>query len=156
MARDPAAAQAERAPAIRPDYLLVADNISSLIVLLGADGAVESCNRAVLEYVGATLEEIRGWASSKLVHPDDMSGVIDRVRRSLEGGEWALSGHRLRRADGVYRWFQVCWEPLRNNQGEVVQWYLLHTDIDNLKRAESLLAGEKRLLEMIALGRPQH
>jgi PAS domain S-box-containing protein len=36
---------------------------------------------------------------------------------------------------------------------ETAAWYLLHTDIDDWKRAEALLAGEKQLLEMVASGR---
>jgi PAS domain S-box-containing protein len=154
MANDPAAARPERAPAIRPDYQLVADSIPALIGVVGPDGTVESCNRAVLEYFGATLDEIQGWASSALIHPDDIQGVIGSQKRSWEAGAWLVSEHRLRRADGVYRWFHVYGEPLKNSQGEIVQWYLLQTDIDDLKRAERLLAGEKRLLEMVALGRP--
>ena len=154
MAKDPAAAPAERVPAIRPDYLLVADSVPGLIGVIGPDGAVESCNRAVLEYFGATLEEIQGWASSKLVHPDDIPDVIAAQKRARETGERLLNEHRLLRADGVYRWFQIHGEPLRNAEGEIAQWYMLQTDIDDLKRAERLLAGEKRLLEMIAVGRP--
>jgi signal transduction histidine kinase len=42
--------------------------------------------------------------------------------------------------------------PLRDADGRIVLWYLLHTDIDDRKRAEALLAGEKRLLEMVASG----
>jgi PAS domain S-box-containing protein len=156
MAKDLAVAPAERVPAIRPEYLLVADGIPGLIAITGPDGAIESCNRAVLEYFGATLEEIQGWATSKLVHPDDIPAVIVRQKRSMATGERLSSEHRLLRADGVYRWFQICGEPLRNDRGEIVQWYQLQTDIDDLKRAESLLAGEKRLLEMVALGRPLH
>jgi PAS domain S-box-containing protein len=149
-------APAERVPGIRPDYLLIADCIPGLIGITGPDGAVESCNRAVLEYYGVTLEAIQGWASSKLVHPDDIPGMIAKQKRSLETGERLLSEIRLLRADGVYRWFQIHGEPLRNSRGEIVQWYVLQTDIDDRKCAESLLAGEKRLLEMVALGRPLH
>jgi PAS domain S-box-containing protein len=156
MAKDLAVAPVEREPAIRPDYLLVADSIPGLIGITGPDGAVESCNRAVLEYYDATLEEIQAWASSKLIHPDDIPAVIERQKRALETGERLLSEHRQLRADGVYRWFQICGEPVRNAEGEIVQWYVLQTDIDDLKRAERLLAGEKRLLEMVALGRPLH
>jgi len=156
MAKDLAVAPVERVPHIRPDYLLVADSVPALIGVIAADGAVESCNRAVLEYFGATLEEIKGWTTSKLVHPDDIPAEIARQKHALETGERMLSEHRLRRADGVYRWFQIHGEPLRNSEGEIVQWYMLQTDIDDLKRAESQLAGEKRLLEMVALGRPLH
>jgi len=156
MARDLAVAPTERVPAIRPDYLLIADCIPGLIGITGPDGAVESCNRAVLEYYDVTLEAIQGWASSKLIHPDDIPAMIARQKRSVETGEPLLNEIRLLRADGVYRWFQIHGEPLRDSQGEIVQWYVLQTDIDDLKRAETMLAGEKRLLEMVALGRPLH
>ena len=154
MAKDLAVAPVERVPAIRPDFLLVADSIPALIGVIAPDGAVEGVNRAVLDYFGATLEEIKGWATSKLVHPDDIPEVIAAQKHAFETGERILNEHRLRRADGVYRWHRIYGEPLRNSEGEIVQWYMLQTDIDDLKRAESLLAGEKRLLEMVALGRP--
>ena len=44
--------------------------------------------------------------------------------------------------------------PLRDAEGRIVYWYLLQSDIDDRTRAESLLAGEKRLLELIARGVP--
>ncbi|HKC80258.1 MAG TPA: PAS domain-containing protein, partial [Gemmatimonadaceae bacterium] len=154
--KDLAVAPIEDVPAIRPDYLLVADSVPALIGVIAPDGAVEGVNRAVLDYFGASLEEIKGWATSKLVHPDDIPAVIASQKHSFETGERLLSEHRLLRADGVYRWFKIYGEPLRNAEGEIVQWYMLQTDIDDLKRAESLLSGEKRLLEMVALGRPLH
>src|ERR1700686_4394177 len=36
--------------------------------------------------------------------------------------------------------------------GRIVLWYLLQTDVDDRKRSEALLAGEKQLLEMVAGG----
>src|ERR1700680_1248612 len=107
MAKDLATATVERVPVIRPDYLLVADSIPGLIGITGPDGAVESCNRAVLEYYGATLAEIQGWAGSTLCHPDDIPGMIVKQKRSVETGESLLNEIRLLRADGVYRWFQI-------------------------------------------------
>ncbi len=62
--------------------------------------------------------------------------------------------HRMRRADGVYRWFHVRGLPLRDAQGHITRWYLLHTDIDDRRRAEARLSGEKRLLELVAGGHP--
>src|SRR5262249_50914874 len=61
---------------------------------------------------------------------------------------------RRRRADGVYRWLHLHAFPLRDAQGRVALWYRLHIDIEDQKRAEALLAGEKLLLEMVASGRP--
>src|SRR5260370_21891678 len=65
----------------------------------------------------------------------------------LEGGEIEA---RLRRYDGEYRWFLFRAEPVRDNHGNIFKWYGANTDIEDRKRAEALLAAEKRTLEMIA------
>jgi len=101
MAKDLAVPPVERVPPIRPDYLLVGDSIPALIGVVAPDGAVEGVNWAVLEYFGATLEEVKGWATSKLVHPDDIPAVIASQKHSFETGERLLSEHRLLRADGL-------------------------------------------------------
>ena len=44
--------------------------------------------------------------------------------------------------------------PLRNEQGKILKWYGTAIDIEDRKRAEALLAGEKRVLEMVAKGDP--
>jgi len=85
-------------------------------------------------------------------HPDDGAGVLAAWRRSVETGLPCDVECRRRRADGVYRWFHMRGFPLRDTEGRIVLWYLLHTDIDDRKRADALLAGEKRLLEMVAGG----
>ena len=59
---------------------------------------------------------------------------------------------RLRRSDGIYRWFLFRVEPLRDEAREVVEWYGTATDIEDRKQTESLRAIEKRTLEMIADG----
>jgi PAS domain S-box-containing protein len=53
-----------------------------------------------------------------------------------------------------YRWFLFRAEPVRDDHGDIVKWYGANTDIEERKRAESLLAAEKRTLEMIAAGAP--
>src|SRR5215469_612152 len=64
----------------------------------------------------------------------------------------AQSKVRHRYANGEYRWFLTRGLPLRDEHGNIVKWYGLLTDIEDRKRAECLLAGEKRILEMVAKG----
>ena len=59
-----------------------------------------------------------------------------------------------RRADGEYCWFLVRRVPLRDETGNILKWYGVFTDIDDRKRAEALIAGEKRVLELVAKGDP--
>jgi PAS domain S-box-containing protein len=128
------------------------DSIPALCALMTPAGELELVNRQILEYFGATLEELKGWATGYCFHPEDRPDALARWRESLETGHPYESEARLRRADGVYRWFHMRSLPLRDTEGRIVVWYLLHTDVDDRKRAEALLAGEKRLLEMVASG----
>ena len=78
--------------------------------------------------------------------------MIDKWQALLASGEPGEIETRLRRYDGEYRWFLFRAEPFRDELGNVVRWYGTNTDIENLKRTESLLAAEKRTLEMISSG----
>jgi signal transduction histidine kinase len=56
---------------------------------------------------------------------------------------------RLRRADGEYRWFLVRTEPQRDEQGKIVKWYGVSTDIDDRKRAEQAVKESQQLLHLV-------
>jgi PAS domain S-box-containing protein len=117
----------------------IVDNIPGLVATQGAMGEVEFLNRQTLEYFGKTNEELKNWALIGAVHPDDLPHVIEVRKKSLETGQIYDVEHRCRRADGVYRWFQVRGLPVRDTQNHITAWYLLLTDIDDRKRAEEAL-----------------
>ncbi len=68
------------------------------------------------------------------------------VRASGEPGEIEA---RLRRHDGVFRWFLVRAEPLRDETGKIVKWYAISTDIEDRKQAEEKLRQDERELRRI-------
>jgi PAS domain S-box-containing protein len=117
----------------------IADNIPALIALMKPNGEVETVNRQTREYFGATLEELIHWASADAVHPEDLPRVIAAWSRSVATEEPYDIEHRVRRADGVYRWFHLRGLPARDSEGRVVRWCVLQTDIDDRKRAEDEL-----------------
>lgn len=133
-------------------YHSITDTIPAMIFVMAPTGELESANQHVLEYVGTTLEELKGWKSGNLVHPDDYASVIAAWDRSIATGKPYDMEQRMRRADGVYRWFHVRGMPRRDVRGNIVRWYMIETDIDDRRRAETLLTGEKHLLEMTAAG----
>ena len=112
-------------------------------------GEVEFLNRQTLEYFGKTSEELKNWSLIGAVHPDDLPRVIDARRKSIETGQIYDVEHRCRRADGVYRWFQVRGLPVRNAEGTITAWYLLLTDIDDRKKAEEALQSNERNLSLM-------
>jgi PAS domain S-box-containing protein len=125
---------------------LIVDTIPGLVCTMSAAGEVRLLNRQVLEYFGKTAEELKNWATSDAVHPDDLPCLIDAWRHSVETGQPYEYEHRQRRADGLYRWFQARGLPLRDTEGRITGWYLLLTDIDDRKKAEEELHRSKAYL----------
>ena len=101
---------------------------------------------------GATAEELQGRALTESVHPDDLPNVMAAWGRSIPACRPYSVEARRRRVDGVYRWFEMHGFPLQDAGGRVACWYVHDRDIDDQKRAEALLAGEKQFLEMVASG----
>src|SRR5947209_14101533 len=62
---------------------------------------------------------------------------------------------RLRRHDGVYRWFLIRVEPFRDEHGRLVRWYGTSTDIDALKQTQERLREEEQELRRITDAIPQ-
>ena len=137
------------------DFQSVIDSIPALIAMMTPDGVLESANRHTLEYLGATLEELKEWTTSDTVHPADLPAVLAAWMQAVDTGEPYDIEHRIRRADGSYHWFHVRGLPLRDAEGRITRWCVVETDVEDRKRAAALLAGEKRLLEMVVRGRPQ-
>jgi PAS domain S-box-containing protein len=125
------------------------DGISALVAVLTPDGALEFVNRQLLEYFGKTLEELKEWATTDAVHPDDLPRVIAVWTRSIESGEPYDVELRQRRADGVYRWFHVQGLPVRDAKGCIVRWCVLQTDVDERKHAEEALRESERELRQL-------
>jgi hypothetical protein len=130
----------ERALQEREHELLgIIETIPSMLWSVSPTGETTYLSQRVLDYCGASSEELvnRGW--EKFIHPDDVEETTKAFNRAISSGESYSAIHRLRRADGEYRWHHSMGEPLRDSQGKIIQWYGLATDIDGRKRAEDHL-----------------
>jgi PAS domain S-box-containing protein len=137
---------------LKEQLRLVIDSMPALSSVSLPDGTVEFVNHQVLEYTGLRREEAQGSGGWTTVHPHDRAAFKEARRTAFVRKEPLEIEARLRRADGVYRWFLVRSAPMRDAEGRIIRWYSVLTDIEDRKVAEALLAGEKRLLEMMARG----
>ncbi len=135
--------------AAEPSYRLIVDTIPALIATMTSAGEVEHVNRQVLEYFGRTTGELRKWGTTDAVHPDDLPAVVAAWQQAVATGQPYEIEHRMRRADGVYRWFQLRGVPLHDDGGRVARWYVLMTDIDRRKQSEARLRSSLDEIERL-------
>jgi formate hydrogenlyase transcriptional activator len=127
----------------------VIDTIPALVWCDLADGPNEFLNKRWHEYTGLSPEESHGWGWQATFHPEDLPPLMEKWRELLASGEPGEIEARIRRHDGVYRWFLIRVEPFRDENGRLARWYGTSTDIDNLKQTEKKLKEEERELRQL-------
>ncbi len=115
---------------------LVVDTIPSLVARTRPDGSLDFINQRWREYVGLPIEEVKDWAWTDALHPEDRDRFVAQWNAARSSGEPLESEARMRRADGDYRWLWIHVVPLRDAEGTIVNWYGTSTDIEERKRAE--------------------
>jgi PAS domain S-box-containing protein len=111
------------------------DGIAGLVAIVTPNGEIETVNRQCLEYFGRSLEEQKDWVATDMVHPEDLPHMLDNFKRAIASEIPYHFEQRLRRFDGEYRWFDTRGEAVRDDNGRVVRWYVLMTDIEDRTRA---------------------
>src|SRR5215831_16824377 len=132
---------------------LITNVIPTFIHVLRSDGSVLYVNQAVLGYTGLTLDDVRKEDyRARVFHPEDVERLREERREALTRPVPFENEQRVLGKDGKYRWFLIRYNPLLDEQGRVDRWYVAAFDIEDRKQAETLLAGEKQFLEMVARG----
>jgi PAS domain S-box-containing protein len=124
----------------------VLDLAPQLIAVFGKDRERLYANRTSLDYFGVTLDEWRDIRPAAVAHPDDAKRLLSEWDRTTSNGSAFEIEVRFRRNDGVYRWFLIRCNPVRDDQGQVLRWYGACTDIEERKRAEERLHQENAAL----------
>ena len=112
---------------------LTFDTMPAIAWSASADGSAEFFNQNYLNYVGLPLEQVLGWGWTAVVHPDDLTGLGQTWQTLLASGKAGEAEARLRRHDGNYRWFLFRTSPLHDENGNIVKWYGVNTDIEDRK-----------------------
>ena len=81
-----------------------------------------------------------------VTHPDDVEKLKAGIAEALSQGEPFAMEARMRRHDGVYRWFLYQISPLRDEQERIVRWCGTRIDIEDRKRAEDRTQRENLVL----------
>ena len=139
------------------DFRTLAEAVPQIVWVTRPDGGTTYLNQRWMDYTGLTLEDGLGLGWLTPFHPEDRQRASDAWHRATTTlGIYSIEA-RLRRADGVYRWWLIRGVPLKNAAGNLIKWFGTCTDIHELKVAEldfshtnqSLRESERRFTDLL-------
>ncbi|MGE5095206.1 MAG: PAS domain-containing protein [Betaproteobacteria bacterium] len=131
----------------------LANTIPQLAWMANANGYIHWYNDRWYQYTGTTPEQMEGWGWQQVHHPKELPWVLDLWKRSLDTGAPFEMTFPLRGKDGAFRPFLTRVEPLRDEDGRIVQWFGTNTDVSELEQAQrNLRAAEERLRIAVLAG----
>lgn len=128
-------------------YRQLADSLPQLVWETDAKGNQTYASRRWKEFTGLDPENTDTF--EKMVHPDDMAGIIKVWSECLATGTTYRYEVRLKSKEGNYHWFQVHGEPLYNNEKEIEKWIGAFTDITERKLAEEKLKESEQYFRQL-------
>jgi PAS domain S-box-containing protein len=114
------------------------------------DGETDFVNQRRMDFTGPILD----WR--RIVHPDDQAGHAQRWAEAIRTRSPFENELRVRRVDGIYRWFLIRVAPLCDDRGAVIKWFGCNTDIEDRRRAEQQVAAAERELRAAIDTIPTH
>lgn len=130
-------------------YRNLAEAIPQLVWTCQPNGSCDFLSKQWVDYTGISEQEQLGnaWLGNVL-HPDDRLRSEGAWLDAIAGtAEYDLE-YRLRRHDGVYRWFKARGVPVRDGDGRIAKWFGTSTDIEDRKQIEQdreMLLGSERV-----------
>jgi PAS domain S-box-containing protein len=125
----------------------IVDLAPQLVSVYGPGHERLYANRMMLDYLGISLDEWLQRSTGTHTHPDDLERAKACRDRALGSGSAYDVELRLRKHDGSYRWFLARYNPVRDDKGQIMRWYVAGTDIEDRKRAEEKLQQENAALK---------
>jgi len=116
------------------------ETIPQMLWSADKDGAIDYCNRRVLDYTGLSTQQVRGGGWMKVVHRDDLERMTQAWTVAVSTGEpFQYEFRCLRAADQRYRWCISSALPLRDQEGRVIKWFGSVVDLHDWKEAQEAL-----------------
>jgi PAS domain S-box-containing protein len=134
----------ERLRESESNFRALANSIPQLAWMADRTGRVFWYNERWYAYTGTTPEEMKGPEWKKVLHPDHLQRVVDRILAAFATGSRWEDTFPLRSSTGEYRWFLSRALPISDDTGAVVRWFGTNTDITEQIEAA---AEHERLLE---------
>ncbi len=128
---------------------------ASIIWTTSPTGEFDEPQPAWARFTGQSEESLHGWGWLEILHPDDRAATAEAWAHAVAGRTPYESEHRVRQADGEWRYMEAHAVPILDEDGAVREWVGTHTDITDRKQAEAEVAAAKESAEAANLAKSQ-
>jgi PAS domain S-box-containing protein len=128
-------------------YRQTLESIPGMVFTTRPDGYCDYQSQQWADYTGVPMGEQVGEGWNQLLHPDDRARTYAAWRDAVEGRAPYDLEYRVRRHDGQYEWFRVIGRPIRDGSGQIVRWFGVAANINDLKQTEQQLVELNASLE---------
>jgi len=127
----------------------LAESLPQLVWTCDANGRCDYVSRQWVTYSGVCVEQQIGCSWMTLVHPQEHSTVAERWKDALDAGAEFHMEQRMRRHDGVYRWFDSRLVPIRDSSDRNSKWVGSSTDVNESREMSEALAQQAALIDLV-------
>jgi len=112
------------------------ESLPQLFWTCRVDGPCDYLSKQWVDYTGIPEEEQLGYRWLEQLHPEDKDGTVSLWTEKVKLGNSFDVEFRVRRNDGVYRWFKTRAVPMYDAENNIVKWFGSNTDVEDMKNAE--------------------
>jgi PAS domain S-box-containing protein len=136
-------------------YSQTLESIPGMVFTTRPDGFCDYQSRQWEEFTGVPVSKQLGEGWNRLLHPDDRPRAYAAWRSAVEGRTPYDLEYRVRRHDGEYEWFKIISRPISDAAGQIVKWFGVAANIDQIKRGEVVLQQAKEAAEVASRAKSQ-
>lgn len=125
----------------------LAESLPQLVWTCRGDGPCDYLSPQWVTYTGIPEAEQLGFRWLDQLHPDDRDRTVAAWNETIATDKAFDVEFRIRRNDGIYRWFKTRAVAVRDEQGRIVKWFGTNTDVEPMKQVESALRETNAYLE---------
>jgi len=133
-------------------YRILSESVSEIIWQTDATGKIVHKLPSWERYSGQTYAEYSSEGWIKTIHPHDRAESYTKWLDAIATGTEYRIAHRLRRHDGEYRNMQTRGIPLRDTEGDIIEWVGNCQDVtEAILAQEALRSADRHKDEFLAV-----